>query len=398
MCRLHLPPWLNITLYILSEIAIIATDLAEVIGTAIALNILFHIPLPAGVAITILDVLLVMFAYRPNGTMKAVRYFEIAVASLVFAVVICFCIELANLPPTSAGEVFLGFVPSKELLQKNGLIQACGILGATVMPHSLFLGSGIVQPRLQEYDISHGYWSRPTDDNDQEEFLKYRPTLQAIRSSLKFTIIELTVSLLTFAMFVNAAILILAGATLYKEADAETADLFAIYNLLSKLVSPAAGTIFAVALLFSGFSAGIVCTIAGQMVCEGFIRWTIQPWLRRLVTRLIAILPCLVIACSLGRDGMAVALTASQVILSVLLPFVSAPLIYFTSRKKLMRVAISNERVIADEMEDEEAMPLTTSYLDYSSNTIVIVIGALLWLFVSVLNIALLVLTFKGLA
>lgn len=340
-CREHLPRWLCIAIYILAEIAIIATDLAEVVGTAIALNILFNIPLPVGVLLTVIDVLLVLMAYRPNGEMKIVRYFEYLVSFLVALVVICFAIELGNIGPVSAGEIFTGFLPSSELLETQGLYLSCGILGATVMPHSLYLGSGLVQPRLREFDKKHGYYSDAglTGDDDFE-MLKYKPSIYAINYAMTFSIIELVISLFTVAIFINSAILIVAGATLSNTPGAVDADLFSIYDMLQKYLSPAAGTVFALALLFSGQSAGIVCTLSGQMVSEGFLHWSFRPWIRRLITRGLAIAPCLFVALFVGRKGLADVLNASQVVLSLLLPFVSAPLFYFTCKKSIMRVPL----------------------------------------------------------
>ncbi|KAL3956407.1 hypothetical protein ACCO45_009253 [Purpureocillium lilacinum] len=274
MCRVYLPRWLNYTLYALAEIAIIATDLAEVIGTAIALNLLIpKLPLVAGCALSILDVMAILFFYRPDGSMKGLRLFEAFVCLLVLGVVICFCIELSMIKETSVGTVFKGYLPSSALVESEGLYQACGILGATVMPHSLFLGSGIVQPRLREYDTRHGLMpqepvSAASSTSDGYDKPTYLPSHAAIKHSLKYSITELGLSLFTFALFVNSAILIVAGASLYQNPDALDADIFGIHDLLSKSISPAVGTIFALALLLSGISAGIVCTIAGQMVSE----------------------------------------------------------------------------------------------------------------------------------
>lgn len=341
-CRQHLPRWLCITVYILAEIAIIATDLAEVVGTAIALNILLKIPLPVGVLLTVVDVLLVLMAYRPNGGMKIVRYFEYMVSFLVILVVVCFAVELGSIGPVDSGVIFRGFLPSAELFETKGLYLSCGILGATVMPHSLYLGSGLVQPRLREYDNKYGYYKDVSgSDDSSEEILKYRPSIHAINYAMTFSIVELVISLFTVAIFVNSAILIVSGATLSNTTDAIDADLFSIYEMLQKYLSPAAGTVFALALLFSGQSAGIVCTLSGQMVSEGFLHWSFQPWIRRLITRGLAIAPCLFVSMFVGRKGLADVLNASQVILSILLPFVSAPLIYFTCQKSIMRVPIT---------------------------------------------------------
>ncbi|KAK9238699.1 natural resistance-associated macrophage protein-domain-containing protein [Lipomyces kononenkoae] len=399
MCRAHFPRWLCIVLYILAETAIIATDLAEVIGTAISLNILFKIPLVAGVAITIIDVLIVLVAYKPDGSLKAVRWFEYAVAALVLAVVICFCVELGTIKGTSVGEVLKGFLPNKTVVSSQGLYYSCGILGATVMPHSLYLGSGLVQPRLREYDEKEGnFTSSPSDSVDN---LKYRPSLDAIRHALRFSIVELALSLVSFALFVNSSILIVSGATLSDTPGAASADLFSIYDMLSANLSQAAGTVFALALLCSGQSAGIVCTLAGQMVSEGFLHWSMRPWLRRLITRAVAIVPCIVVAGAVGREGLAEVLNLSQVILSILLPFVSAPLIYFTCRKKYMRVPVLATPETAADGDDDPALELEDArrdieYADLSNGWIVTVSGVLIWLFISGLNIYLIVLLGLG--
>ena len=331
-CRQHLPKWLNASLYVLAEAAIIATDMAEVIGSAIALNLLLHIPLVAGCCITLVDVLVILFFYRPDGSMGRLRVFEYFVMALVLGVVTCFCIQLSYVKNTTAGEVFKGYLPSSDVVNGDGIYLSCGIIGATVMPHSIFLGSGVVQSRLRDFDVSNNITSQPTED------AKYRPSVSAIRSCLNYSIFELAFSLFAFALFVNSAILIVAGSSLYQNAQAQDTGLFGIYSLLTHTLTPAAGTIFALALLLSGTSAGIVCTMAGQMVSEGMINWTLQPWLRRLITRSISIVPSVVVAAAVGKQGLGTALTVSQVILSVILPFVSAPLIYFTCRAKYMVV------------------------------------------------------------
>lgn len=364
-CKAHLPRWLNYVLYFFAEAAIIATDIAEVIGTAIALNLLFHLPLVAGCAISILDVMIILFFYNSAGmSMKALRCFEVFVMLLVLGVAVCFCFELSLVDlskvGSTVGDVFRGYLPSSALVESEGLYQSCGILGATVMPHSLYLGSGIVQNRLRDFDQQHKKIANGTDASSDkavispgrlsidsrtssEEETKYRPSLAAIKSCLNYSIAELTISLFTFALFINSAILIVAGASLSDTPDAQDADLFSIHDLLSKTLAPAAGTIFALALLLSGTSAGIVCTIAGQMVSEGQLNWTMKPWMRRLITRSISITPSIIIAGAVGRDGLSTALEASQVALSIILPFVSAPLIWFTCRSSIMSVFASDE-------------------------------------------------------
>ncbi|TDZ38288.1 Manganese transporter SMF1 [Colletotrichum trifolii] len=401
-CRAFLPRWLNYLLYAFAEIAIIATDIAEVIGFAIGLNLLIPaVPLVAGCAISILDVMVILVFYRPHGSMKGLRLFEYFIIGLVLAVVVCFCIQLSLIKETPVGEVFRGFLPSHAVVESKGLYQACGILGATVMPHSLYLGSGIVQPRLREYDAKHNLLPPEFSDSDMvgESVDKgyYIPSTRAINHSLKVSIIELSLSLFTFALFVNSAILIVAGVALHNNPEAPDADIFGIHQLLSESISPGAGTVFALALLLSGISAGVVCTIAGQMVSEGSLNWKMRPWLRRLVTRSISIIPSCVIAGAIGREGISAALNASQVVLSVVLPFVTAPLIYFTCRDKFMTIRAGGARYQTSfETEDgvttgDDDMKMTNSWWTAACAIVV-------WVIMAVMNVANLVLLGKGVA
>ncbi|KAH6633455.1 natural resistance-associated macrophage protein-domain-containing protein [Boeremia exigua] len=393
-CKAHLPPWLNYVLYFFAESAIIATDIAEVIGTAIALNILIKVPLVAGCAISIVDVLIILIFYSPSGTMRAVRGFECFVALLVLGVVICFCFELSKIH-ASVGEVFHGYVPSSTLVKSQALYQACGILGATVMPHSLYLGSGIVQPRLREYDDQHNSTSfRDADTDSLTDELKYRPSLAAIKHCMSYSIAELAISLFTFALFVNSAILIVSGASLYGQSEATDADLFSIHSLLSRSIAPIAGTLFALALLLSGTSAGIVCTIAGQMVSEGQLNWTMRPWMRRLLTRTISITPSIVIAGSVGQEGLSKALNGSQFALSVILPFVSAPLIWFTCRAQYMKVLVRPGSSAAPS--ERESAGASDSYVQMRNHWITTAFAVIIWGVIVVMNVAALVFAGMG--
>jgi metal iron transporter len=277
------------------------------------------------------------------------------------------------------------------------------------MPHSMFLGSGIVQARLKEFDVISGYADPTVCIGSTNGEVEYRPSLRAIRGCMKYSIIELALSLFTFALFVNSSILIVAGASLYNTPSAtDDADLFGIYNLLSSSISKAAGTVFALALLLSGLSAGIVCTMAGQMVSEGMLNWSIRPWLRRLITRSISIIPSIVIAGAVGKEGLNKTLTASQVVLSVILPFVSAPLVYFTCRNRYMTVPM--ERVHdadADIDTDEQTQPQNaaegddnggsaTDGVKMGNGLLVSAIAVLVWVIIAVMNVALLVLVGMG--
>lgn len=374
-CRRHLPRWLNLTLYFFAELAIIATDLAEVVGTAVALEILFGIPLSWGVLLTVLDVLAILMFYTPEGgSMKKTRIFEMFVSLLVAGTVMCFVMELFKISVPDKGELMRGFLPSKVIFKdQQALYISLGILGATVMPHSLFLGSSLVKPRLQEYDLKH------------HGQVGDRPSLSAIKYSLNYSYAELILSLFFIATFVNSAILIVAGATLFGQPDAEDADLLSIYRLLVQYISPAAGLIFAWAMIFSGQSAGIICTLAGQIVSEGFLEWSLPPWAIRLFTRLIAIIPCLFVTLTMGQHGISDILNLSQVVLSLILPIVSAPLIYFTASKKFMTVFKPE-----DEREDfDERTALVhgkRNTVDYSNSTWLTVVSVFIWGLIGLLN------------
>jgi metal iron transporter len=252
-----------------------------------------------------------------------------------------------------------------------------------------------------EYDVAAGNVA-PSVATSSSDKRPYFPSLPAINFCLKYSVAELSISLFTFALFVNSAILITAGASLYNVENAANADLFGIHSLLSSSLAPAAGTIFALALLLSGISAGIVCTIAGQMVSEGALNWSLAPWLRRLVTRSISITPSIIIAGAVGRSGLSAALNGSQVALSVVLPFVSAPLIYFTCRNKYMTVRVPNT-----EVDDEdhgsmgvhgtlEARAREQGGVKMRNSYFTSAVAVLVWLVITVMNTANLVLLGLG--
>ncbi|VEU23002.1 DEKNAAC104272 [Brettanomyces naardenensis] len=347
-CRQYLPPWLNIAVYVLAEVAIIFTDLAEVVGTAIALDILFAIPLKLGVLLTILDVIVIVFAYNPDGSMRQIRKFEMFVSFFVFLTFVCFAMLLGKVDVGNKSSVLEGFLPSKVLFtDKKATYLALGIVGATVMPHSLYLGSNLVKPRLKHYDLVHGYFipHTPTADEDPDDFEwnhSYKPSLQAIKYCLNYSYAELIISLCVVAVFINSAILIVSGAALFDKPGAADADLLSIYEMLRDYVSKRAGLIFAVAMLFSSIAAGVVCTMSGMIVAEGGMHWRVNPLVRRLITRTIAIIPCMFMVLFMGRSGIALVLNLSQVILSLILPFCSAPLLYFTANPRIMRVPVQD--------------------------------------------------------
>ena len=345
------------------------------------------------------DVLIILLFYNQHGSMRRLNFFEYFVITLVLGVVICFCVELSFIhrhQHTPVGEVFKGYLPSSAVVNGQGIYLSCGILGATVMPHSLYLGSGMVQKRLLEFDRKAGI-SVPDRTERSSNKVIYRPSLAAINSCLSYSVAEVSIALFTFALFVNSAILIVAGASLSGTSAADNDSLFSIHDLLSKTLAPAAGTVFALALLLSGTSAGIVCTIAGQLLSEGALNWNIRPWLRRLATRSISIVPSIVIAGAVGKKGLSAALNATQVALSIALPFISAPLIYFTCRNKYMVVGGAQPRE-RDEMDQE--LELEQEQMDerkkMRNHWLVSIIAVLIWLVITIMNVALLVLLGLG--
>ncbi|TEA18963.1 Manganese transporter SMF1 [Colletotrichum sidae] len=396
-CRVFLPPWMNVVVYGLAEIAIVATDMAVVIGTATALHLLIpQLPLFACVILTIVDVAFIVLFYRPDGSMRGLRLFEIGVCFLVLGVVVCFCIQLSLIQNTTVGQVFRGFLPSASIIQNQGLYQSCGILGATVMPHSLHLGSGVVQSRLKDFDMKQGNLQElprsdtmNTDDSFQKVF--YFPSMAAIKHCMKFSIAEIALSLFIFALFVNSAILIVAGASLYQGQTSLASDIFGMHDLLANSISSAAGVIFAFALLLSGVSAGLVCTIAGQLVSEGALNWRVRPWLRRLITRIISITPAAVVVAVAGQTGLSNALTGTQVVLSTVLPVITAPLIYFTSFNKYMTV-VPGAASYGCDTGVVPARRFSTVGVKMANSWYTSIAAAVIWLIITVMVVANLVL------
>jgi manganese transport protein len=294
-------------LWILCEIAIAACDLAEVVGSAIALQLLFGIPLVLGCLITAMDVLAVLYLQT-----KGFRYIEALVITLIITIGTCFAAELIFSRPSFAG-ILLGFVPGPRIVSNPGMLYvSIGIIGATVMPHNLYLHSSIVQTR------------------------KFEPTPQGKREAIKFATIDSTTALM-FALFINAAILILAAAAFHWSGHENVAEIQDAYQLLSPLLGVgAASALFAVALLASGQNSTLTGTLAGQIVMEGFLNFRIRPWLRRLITRVIAIIPAVLVIAIFGENKTTELLVASQVVLSMQLGFAVWPLMRFTSEKAKM--------------------------------------------------------------
>ena len=300
-CRDSYSRPVSFVLWVLCEIAIAATDLAEVIGSAIALNLLFGLPLVVGVLLTAVDVLLILFLQH-----RGFRYIEAIVGALIGVIAISFAYELVVSQPSLLG-MAAGLLPRPEVVMNPAALYiAIGILGATVMPHNLYLHSSIVQTRaIGKSDKDKG-------------------------SAIRFATLDSTVALL-FAFFINAAILVLAAATFHGTQYADVAEIQDAYKLLTPVLGASlASTLFAVALLASGQNSTLTGTLAGQIVMEGFLNVRLAPWLRRLVTRAIAIVPAAIVAGLYGARGANDLLILSQVILSLQLSFAVIPLVMFT--------------------------------------------------------------------
>ncbi|RYE07505.1 MAG: divalent metal cation transporter [Hyphomicrobiales bacterium] len=305
-CRDAFPRWLSWPLWALAELAICATDLAEVIGTAIGLNLIFGIPLEIGIMITALDVFLILWLQT-----KGFRWIEAFIISMMGVIAFCFIFQIAMANPDWAA-VVKGFAPTTDVFTNPDMLYlALGIIGATVMPHNLYLHSGIIQTRA------------------------YGNTLPEKREALKFATIDSTVALM-FALTINASLLILAAATFHTTGQV-VADLNVAHGLLNPLLgSTIAPVLFGVALLCCGLNSTVTATMAGQIVMEGFIDIKLVAWARRLVTRLVAIVPAIVVILIYGEAQLGQLLILSQVVLSLQLPFAVIPLVMFTaSRAKL---------------------------------------------------------------
>jgi manganese transport protein len=294
-------------LWLLCELAIIATDLAEVIGTAIALQLLFGIPLIWGVCLTALDVFLILALQK-----RGFRRLEAFVVSLLVIIAGCFLFELLLSQPSFAA-VAAGLVPTTEIAVNPAMLFiAIGIIGATVMPHNLYLHSSIVQTR------------------------SFERSEEGKRQAVRYATLDSCIAL-SFALFINGAILILAASAFHSAGKTEVAEIQDAYHLLTPMLGAGlASTLFAVALLASGQNSTITATLAGQIVMEGFLDIRLPAWLRRLVTRLLAIVPAVIVAILYGESGTAKLLVLSQVILSLQLPFAIVPLVRFTSDRAKM--------------------------------------------------------------
>ncbi len=340
-CHDHYPKPIRRFLWIMAEIAITACDLAEVIGSAIALNLLFHLPIIIGVIITAFDTLLLLFLQH-----KGIRYLEAVVITLIAVIIASFGIEILLSHPV-INALLTGYIPTMQLITNRDMLYiAIGILGATVMPHNLYLHSALVQSR----------------DFKNTNFHK--------KEAIAYATIDSNIALI-MATLVNSAILIVSAATFFTRGMATVAEIQQAYKLLTPLLGTGLASImFAVALLASGHNSTLTGTLAGQVVMEGFVDIHLKPWQRRLLTRLLAIIPALIIVGLYGAHGLAKLLIFSQVVLSMQLPFAVIPLVQFTNERKYMGQFVNG------------------AVLKYLSWTVTLIITVLnIWLIATVINV-----------
>ncbi|EIW80308.1 Nramp-domain-containing protein [Coniophora puteana RWD-64-598 SS2] len=419
-------------LYVLSEIAIISTDLAELLGSAIGLCLLFpKLPIWAGVLITGVDVLIFLIVGDPTRNRgRPVRFFEIVMVVLVAIVFICFVILVVKVSPNWP-EAFYGFVPSDKLFQStpNALYIAIGIIGSTVMPHTLFLGSYLsTQDRVEVVPIPlelpdldklsssransrfRRWWQLFEAQFRAEETSEERKAelrirhghrennpLSFIKAHMKHGLVDIVMSLLAVAVPINAAIVIVAATVFYDPNTLSDGSLFKMHTLLGDTLGKGAAFMFALALVCSGQTASITATFAGQLVSEGFIQWRISPFLRRLITRLLSLIPSMIVAISSGRSGINRLLIASQVVLSVVLPFVAFPLIYLTASRNVMYAKRGSEH--PDPSRGSRRTPIkvrSEEKIDFSNSYMMTGFAFLVWAVVVVANVYVIVMLGMG--
>ncbi|KAK1774061.1 natural resistance-associated macrophage protein-domain-containing protein [Copromyces sp. CBS 386.78] len=404
MNRRWLPRWLDLSIYVVAEASIIATDLGQVIGTAIALNILIpKLPLAAACFMSVVETLLVLLFYTDTGELRRVRILEAFVSVLVMVVFVTICIALSMVDHSTGTtrEILRGYVPSRDIFVDTGPYASCAILGGTLMPHALYVGTSLSRARLYDYDAKRSLpsssstrqsqSSSPSSDS-QETLQTYRPSLRAIKSCLGYSVAELTFTLFTVAIFVNSALLIIAGSAFYTKNTSEeeeeeiSEDLYSLYALFTTSIAPAAGIMFAVSLLFSGISAGIVSTMSGQIIMEGALDIRLNPFLRRLITRCVAIVPALVIALAVGKEGLSKALLACNYLLATALIPITFPVLWYTCRGKYMMVPA----------EDGDDGGAETGMVDMKNNLVTASVAWLLWGLVVVMDVATVVLVGLG--
>jgi manganese transport protein len=376
-CKKYFNRYVNFGLYILCEIAIVCTDLAEVIGSAIALKLLFGLPVVYGVILTGIDVLFILLFFKA----KFLKYFEMGIILLVMGIATCFLILVFKTTSDWNG-VFSGFLPNVTVLGNNKVLYiVLGLIGSTLMPHNLYLHSNLVKYRSSRQ-------GKLGDINvDDKDVTKYKNRF--IHSILRYFYLDSSLSL-AFAFIVNSCILISAASS-----NIQTYNLTEAFNLFTSNLGKWSGILFAVALLLSGQSSTITGTITGQIIMNGFLgeNFKVLPWIRRLITRSLAIIPAVIIASTSGEAGLSKLLVLSQVILSLQLPFAIFPLIYFTSNRNIMTidcVKYTKDTDSTNSIDDDTLNDEVEESIDFSNSIFTKIIVVLMGTLITGLNIYLL--------
>ncbi|KAF8922260.1 NRAMP family [Mucidula mucida] len=400
-------------LYVVAEVAIISTDLAELLGSAIGICLIFpKLPLWASVVITALDVLIFLMLSDPTSRQgRPARVFEVVIIVLVLGVFTCFVVLLVKIKPDWPS-VFKGYIPSKSLFDSdpNAVYAAVGIFGSTLMPHGLYLGSFLATQDRESsdpIDLPRGNavaWIRKklrlrelfnvssTAEDTAEKGKHENNTLQFIQTHLQHAITDVVASLFLLAVPINSAILIVAATVFRSDSDdVAIAGLFDAHALIKSRIGGGAAFVFALALVCAGQTSGITVTFAGQIVSEGFIQWRISPFLRRFITRSMSLIPSVVVAIAVGREGIDSLLVISQVILSLVLPFVALPLIWMTSSKKVMKVRVRAEIATDPVVEKNEV----NTEQDFSNSYALAIAAYLVWLVMLIANVYALTILFR---
>jgi metal iron transporter len=374
----YLPRWLELSLYAVAEVTCISTETSQVIGTAFAWHLLIpKLPLDAALFLTLFDALLILLFYSNTGNLRSIRYFEMFVTALVLVISICVAVMLGqvSVPLSPAWD---GFLPSREIFVSDGLFASCAMIGGMLMPHALYVGSSIGRPRLLDCDSKYQITTHNRETAPADVF--YRPSLRAIKSTLTYATWDLCLCIFVVGMLVNCGMTIVSAAAVGTQEN--FSDVHSLYEMFVQNVNQPCATLFAVALLFSGISAGIVSTMAGQTIMEGTFQIRVNPFARRLITRCIAIVPAFIIAVSVGAGGLATALTVCNYVLSAGLIFISLPVIWYVTNDKYMQVP------------DDEGTGVVSLKLGRASG----IIAWLVWGFVIVLDIATIALLALGLS
>jgi metal iron transporter len=372
-----MPRWLELIVYAIAEACIIGADISQVVGSATAWTMLIpNLPLAAACVLPLADTLIILLFYSPTGTLRSIRYFEMFIATLVMAIFVCMAAIVGQVHP-AAGPVFKGYLPSRDIFVGEGLYTTCAMIGGMLMPHVLYVGTSLARPRLLEYDQKYQLTTYKPGEAPIDVF--YRPSLRAIKSTIRYASWEMFLCIFVVGIFINSALEIVAGAALN---GTNFDDLGDLYGLFVENLNVSSAKLLGVALLFSGVCAGVVSTMAGQTVMEGAFQIRINPFVRRLVTRCIAIVPAFIVAVSTGPTNFDSVLTHLNYLLGVGLIIIIFPIIWYVTQDKYMSVPNDDG----------------TEMVSLRINKVNIGFAWFIWLLVAVTSIATIVLVAMGLA